>query len=77
MTWRKEARRHIEIVVKRVGLQDKQKLKAELKNAYPFGERRMFPYKVWCEEVRKVLKPNSRIISTDEPTLFQSKGKQP
>ena len=27
-------------------------LKAALHEAYPFGQRRNYPYKIWCEEQR-------------------------
>lgn len=32
--------------------QDKRRA---LRDAYPFGERAMWPYKVWCDEVRRQL----------------------
>lgn len=30
--------------------------------AYPFGERRMYPYKVWLEEVRRALEPAAPVM---------------
>ncbi len=30
-------------------------LRSKLRDAYPWGERRHWPYKVWCEEVRSAL----------------------
>lgn len=29
--------------------------RAALRSAYPFGERRYWPYRVWCSEVRYAL----------------------
>lgn len=56
MTWREEAKRVImevhESLPKDATL--KQRKKA-LFDAYPFGLRRWFPYKMWCEEQKKYL----------------------
>ncbi len=30
-------------------------LRRKLRDAYPWGERKYWPYKVWCEEVRSAL----------------------
>jgi hypothetical protein len=30
-------------------------IRRALRDAYPFGERAMWPYKVWCDEVRRQL----------------------
>lgn len=37
-------------------LTDKEKelIMRIIKGSYPFGQREMWPYKVWCAEVRKV-----------------------
>lgn len=34
---------------------DVLELRAKLREFYPFGERKYWPYKVWCEEVRRAL----------------------
>lgn len=53
-TWREKARATIREVMRAnpdVGGNELRKL---LRENYPFGERRMHPYKVWLDEVRKV-----------------------
>lgn len=30
-------------------------LRAKLREAYPYGEKRFYPYRIWCEEVRHAL----------------------
>jgi hypothetical protein len=53
--WRDQAVRVIEAVIKRVGTTDRPALAAAISAAYPFGERRRFPYLVWRSEVAKHL----------------------
>lgn len=45
---------------------EKAKRKA-ISAAYPFGERALYPYKIWLEEVRKyfVVPVNPRIAKSD------------
>jgi len=50
-TWRDVARPIIRKVVERVGLEDRKALKKALKEAYPWGERKYHPYKIWCDEI--------------------------
>jgi hypothetical protein len=53
-SWRDTARPIIAKVLqdcRDTGATEKQ-IRAALFAAYPFGERRYFPYKVWCDEVR-------------------------
>jgi hypothetical protein len=38
--------------------------RAALRNAYPFGQRKYHPYKIWCDEVRKQL---ARRFGVDAP----------
>ncbi len=53
MTWREQCRPIIAEVIKTVGLDDMKVLRKALRDAYPYGERKMWPYKVWCSEIRK------------------------
>lgn len=55
MYWKNIANEVIAQVVRDVGTDDELALKQALSKAYPFGERRMYPYKVWCQQVRKTL----------------------
>ena len=52
MSWREHARPIIAAVIDRVGTDDMKALRAALKEAYPYGPRRYYPYKTWCHEIR-------------------------
>lgn len=56
-SWREQSAAVIARVVAEVGTDDQKALKKALFEAYPFGERKYHPYKIWCEERAKVLKP--------------------
>jgi hypothetical protein len=66
-TWRTHARTVIAEVIKECG-RDDPSLKMKLRAAYPFGERRYFPYKVWCDEVRKTLGVRGKSKNNDLQT---------
>lgn len=51
--WRIEACKVIELVIKTTP--NKLDLVKAIDNAYPFGERKYTPYKIWLEERRKAL----------------------
>lgn len=53
--WRNIAAPIITRVIANVGRDDERALKRALHDAYPFGERRMHPYKVWRDEIRRQL----------------------
>jgi hypothetical protein len=69
LTWRDKAQEVISHVVADNPDADYGELKAALKAAYPFGERKYHPYKVWCEEQRKVLRAHSDAPNEDMPLL--------
>ena len=54
-TWRDHASPIISRVIYEVGRGDMKKLRKALRDAYPFGERKYHPYKIWCDEVRRQL----------------------
>lgn len=54
--WRVGARQVIAQVLRETTGQDYGAVRAALRDAYPFGERRRYPYKVWCEEVNQALR---------------------
>jgi hypothetical protein len=54
-SWRAIARPVIAAVIDRVGRGDDVALKRALYDAYPFGERKMWPYKVWLDEIKAQL----------------------
>lgn len=51
MTWRDDARKRVDEVV----ASKPADLARALFEAYPYGQRRFHPYKVWCEEVARAL----------------------
>lgn len=51
-TWRESASSIIRKVIVKTGTQDIKLLKQNLRAAYPFGVRKYWPYKVWCDEIR-------------------------
>lgn len=57
VSWRDRARPVVSEAIRtgrEKGLEGKD-LKGWVHGAYPFGERAMHPYKVWCDEVKKQL----------------------
>jgi len=56
--WRSKARPIIRAVIAEFGA-DKERLKKELRKAYPFGPRQFHPYKIWLDEVRRQTKPRA------------------
>lgn len=61
-SWRDIAKPIIAEVIRREGRADLRKLRKALRDAYPFGERRYHPYKVWCDEVKKQVGTPSRRV---------------
>lgn len=49
--WRDKSRPIIAAVIATWDSEDEKELNKALYNAYPFGERRMYPYKVWLSEI--------------------------
>jgi hypothetical protein len=71
-TWRDICRPIIyEVINSNPDLNEKD-LKREISKAYPFGERRMHPYKIWLSEVKKQLKisPKTEKLVLNQKTLF-------
>jgi len=64
-TWREIAAPIIYRVIREVGQKDEKALRKALREAYPFGEREMWPYKVWLDEIRRQTgkrKPPRKVI---------------
>lgn len=53
--WRDIAAPIITKVIDRVGRDDKRALQKALAEAYPWGEKRMHPYRIWRDEIRRQL----------------------
>ena len=57
-TWRDVARPIIAEVIRACGPGcDEKFLRKAISGTYPFGERKYWPYKVWCDEVNRQLRP--------------------
>ena len=50
--WRAKARVIIRQVLHDTKGQDEKVIRQALRDAYPFGERAMHPYKIWLDEIR-------------------------
>ena len=55
MKWREHCSPIIAQVIEDTGKDDMKKLRKALRDAYPYGERKMWPYKVWCSEIKRQL----------------------
>jgi hypothetical protein len=51
-TWRDHFRPRIARVIAEVGTDDMPALRRALRDAFPAGERRYHPYKIWLHEIR-------------------------
>lgn len=51
-SWRDSAKEIISQVLKDNEGKNLKEKRAALRNAYPWGERAMHPYKIWCDECR-------------------------
>jgi hypothetical protein len=66
MSWRDVACPIVARVVGRVGRGDPKALRRALRKAYPFGERKYWPYKVWLDEVARQCGRRSPGLSSRE-----------
>ena len=53
--WSVKSHEVIRAVVAEVGVEDEDALRKAILDAYPFGERRHQPYKVYLEEAKKTM----------------------
>jgi hypothetical protein len=70
VTWRERARPIIERVLRETAGQPEKEIRCALRDAYPFGERAMYPYKAWCSEVRRqrgLERPKQRGVKVEPP----------
>ena len=52
-SWRDCAAPIIRNVILTIGREDEKKLRKALFDAYPFGERKYTPYKIWLDEIKR------------------------
>ena len=65
MTWRAIAAPIIQSTIHYVGRTAPTKvIRKALREAYPFGQRKCWPYKVWCDEIHRQLGRRSRDTRT-------------
>ena len=53
--WRRKSREIVAATIQSVGSDNPKTLHAALIEAYPFGERKHWPYKVWLDEIQRQL----------------------
>lgn len=51
-SWRDYARPIVKQVLEDTAGQDEKVIRKALKDAYPFGERKYHPYKIWLDEIK-------------------------
>ncbi|MEQ9131130.1 MAG: hypothetical protein RJQ08_13515 [Salinisphaeraceae bacterium] len=67
-TWRDIARPIVAETINRVGRDNPRELRKALRDAYPFGERKYWPYRAWLAEVRAQIGHDR--TSTEQKDLF-------
>lgn len=72
MSWRSIAKPIIAKCIREIGLSDRDALRKALFDAYPFGERKMWPYKVWLDEIKNQCGGIGKRRSASHPGLFDS-----
>lgn len=70
-TWREIAAPIITEVIERVGREDAGRLKRELFEAYPFGERKRHPYKIWLDEIKKQV--GTKAKNSHQPDMLEER----
>jgi hypothetical protein len=65
-SWREESRKVIQTVMDQNPGLETAELKKLISAAYPFGERKHWPYQCWLSEVREALKPAPQPEPTPE-----------
>lgn len=53
--WRSRARPIVAQVIEEVGAEDMVLLRKKLSMAYPFGQKKYYPYDVWLDEIKTQL----------------------
>ena len=69
-TWRDSAKPIIAQVLKDTKGQTEKEIRKALREAYPWGERRYHPYKIWCDEIKvqRGLKKRKQLIQPENQT---------
>jgi hypothetical protein len=72
-TWRDIAKPIIAATIKENQGKELKVVKAALREAYPWGQRKMHPYKIWCDEVKRQLGLKKVKIKGEVNDPFQTK----
>lgn len=74
MTWREIARPIIAKVLSDNKGKSEKEIRRALRDAYPWGQRSMHPYKVWCDEIKIQMKkkPSKQYKNPDQAKLFNN-----
>jgi hypothetical protein len=73
MTWRENARPIIAKVLADNKDETDKVIRKALQEAYPYGQRAMHPYKIWCDEIKRQrgLKKQTRdFVDPEQTNLF-------
>lgn len=71
-TWRERCKPIIaEVIAKNKGKTEKD-IRQALSEAYPFGQRKHYPYKVWLDEIKVQMnnKPSKNYVNPNQGKLF-------
>lgn len=70
-TWRAQAAPIIAKVLEDNYGKSNDEIRTALRDAYPFGERKYHPYKIWLNEIQRQWKQGRRVrVITDMRTAF-------
>ena len=71
--WRQRAREIIAPIFEKHGRQTTKDFYKEVRDAYPFGERKMHPYKIWLDEINVITGKRKFGIKTQKQPQEQMK----
>ena len=77
--WRTRARPVIQRVLEETKGKPEGEIRRAIRDAYPFGERRNHPYKIWLDEVSRQLRlrnggPPASLVPDSWLPLFKARG---
>jgi hypothetical protein len=77
--WRTHARPVIQRVLKETEGKPEDEIRRAIRDAYPFGERRHHPYKIWLDEVARQLRlrspgPKASLVPDSWLPLFKDRS---
>lgn len=72
ITWRDRARPIIAETLADNKDKSEKEIRKALRDSYPWGERAMHPYKIWCDEIKvqRKLKVSKHYIDPKQSNLF-------